>query len=150
MRISARAEYAVKAAVEIAYRSPDLVKSEAISDAQQIPIKFLEIILADLRRAGVVRSKRGADGGYQLSRPAEEISLADVIRAVDGPLAWVRDERPGSVEYEGPMAPVRDVWVAVRASIRSVLDGVTLADVIAAELPESVTRFTSEPSSWID
>lgn len=150
MRISARADYAVRATVEIASHAPGLVKGEAVSEAQDIPIKFLEIILAELRRSGIVRSKRGAEGGYQLTKSADEVTLGDVIRAVDGPLAWVRDQRPGAVEYDGTAEPLRDVWIAVRASLRNVLDHVTVADVVAGRLPTAVTDLTSDTQAWED
>jgi len=119
------------------------VKGDRIAQAQGIPIKFLENILTDLRRAGIVRSQRGADGGYWLAHPAEEVSLADVIRAVDGPLASVRGVRPDEITYEGTAAPLREVWVALRASIRSVLEVVTLADIARGELPEAVTSLVA-------
>ena len=150
MRISARADYAVRSVIEIAARTPQLVKSDQIAAAQEIPAKFLEQILSDLRRAGLVSSRRGADGGYVLARPADEISMADIIRAVDGPLAWVRDQRPGAVAYNGNAAPLREVWIAVRAALRSVLDDVTVADVLAGELPPSVTAFTADEEVWRD
>lgn len=150
MRISARADYAVRAAIEIAAKAPDLVKADEISEAQDIPAKFLENILADLRRAGHVRSRRGAEGGYQLNVPASELSVADVIRAVDGPLAWVRDQRPGTVEYEGNSKELTDVWIAVRAALRSVLDNVTIEQVLRGKLPPEVTALTSSPEAWKD
>jgi Rrf2 family protein len=150
MRISARADYAVRAAIELAAAHPAIVKTDAIATAQSIPVKFLEAILSDLRRAGLIRSKRGAEGGYQLQRDPSEISLADVIRAVDGPLAWVRDQRPGAVRYGGSSAALEQVWVAVRASLRGVLDNVSLADVVAAELPPAVTDLTADPAAWVD
>ncbi|MEI8080396.1 MAG: Rrf2 family transcriptional regulator [Actinomycetes bacterium] len=150
MRISARADYAVRAAIELAAVHPDIVKTEAIATQQSIPVKFLEAIMSDLRRAGLVRSKRGADGGYQLMHEPSQITVADVIRAVDGPLAWVRDQRPGAVRYTGSSAALEEVWVAVRASLRAVLDHVSLADVVAAELPAAVTDLTSDPAAWSD
>ena len=150
MRISARADYAVRSVIEIAARDPELVKSDQIAAAQDIPAKFLEQILSDLRRAGLVSSRRGADGGYLLARPAAQISLADVIRAVDGPLAWVRDQRPGAVAYNGNAEPVREVWIAVRAALRAVLDDVTVADVLSGELPASVTSLTEDGDVWRD
>lgn len=150
MRISARADYAVRAVIELASAEGAWLKSDAISVAQDIPGKFLEQIMADLRRAGIVRSRRGVEGGYALARPADEISVADVIRAVDGPLAWVRDSRPASVEYAGNAEPLRDVWVAVRAALRSVLDEVSVADVVTGELPSAVTDLTADPRAWQD
>src|ERR671936_763195 len=112
MRISARADYAVRAAVELAAAGEGPTKGEAIAQAQSIPLKFLENILGDLRHSGIVRSQRGAEGGYWLARPAAEITVADVIRAVEGPLANVRGVSPERVEYVGSAAPLREVWVA--------------------------------------
>src|SRR6188508_844338 len=128
MRISARADYAVRAAVELAAADEGPMKGEAIAQAQSIPLKFLENILGDLRHAGIVRSQRGAEGGYWLARPATEITVAEIIRAVEGPLANVRGVRPDSISYQGTAEPLKDVWIAVRASLRSVLEAVTLAD----------------------
>ena len=150
MRISARADYAVRAAIEIAARSPDLVKADEIADAQEIPSKFLENILADLRRAGLVRSRRGADGGYQLSGPASDVSIADVIRAVDGPLAWVRDQRPGAIEYGGSAEQLQEVWIAVRSALRGVLENVSLDQVLNHKLPLQVTSLIEDPEAWVD
>ena len=132
MRISAKADYALRAAIELAAaEGVGPVKGERIAQAQDIPLKFLENILGDLRQSGLVRSQRGAEGGYWLARPAAEITLAEVIRAVDGPLANVRGVRPESLEYGGSSGPLRDVWIAVRASLRSVLEAVTLEEVAA-------------------
>jgi Rrf2 family protein len=131
VRVSAKADYALRAAAELAAAErPGPVKGEAISRAQAIPFKFLENILLELRHAGLVQSQRGAEGGYWLARPAEEISLADVIRAVEGPIATVRGQRPEEVSYEGVAAPLRDVWIELRASMRGVLETTTLADLV--------------------
>ena len=148
MRVSAKADYALRAAVELAAAGDGPLKGDRIAQAQQIPSNFLENILADLRNAGLVASRRGADGGYWLARPAEEVSLADVIRAVDGPLANVRGVRSEQVEYAGTAEPLRDVWVAVRASLRAVLENVTLADLARGELPESVQALAADPDAW--
>ncbi len=148
MRVSAKADYAIRAAVELAAAGDGPVKGERIAQAQEIPSNFLENILADLRNAGIVASRRGADGGYWLARPAEEVSLADVIRAVDGPLANVRGVRSEQVAYQGSAASLREVWVAVRASLRSVLENVTLADLARGELPESVRALAADPDAW--
>jgi Rrf2 family protein len=148
VKVSAKADYAVRAAVELAASGDGPVKGERIATAQQIPPNFLENILSDLRNAGLVSSRRGADGGYWLARPAGEISLADVIRAVDGPLAAVRGQRSEQVSYEGSAASMRDVWVAVRASLRNVLERVTLADVAAGQLPPDVRALADDPDSW--
>jgi Rrf2 family protein len=148
VRVSAKADYAIRAAVELAAAGDGPVKGERIAQAQEIPSNFLENILSDLRNAGIVASRRGADGGYWLARPAGEVSLADVIRAVDGPLANVRGVRSEQVAYRGSAERLRDVWVAVRASLRSVLENVTLADLAAGELPESVRALAADPDAW--
>jgi len=148
VRISAKADYAIRALVELAAAGDGPVKAERIAQAQEIPLKFLENIMADLRQAGLLRSQRGTEGGYWLTRPATEINLAQVIRAVDGPLANVRGRRPEEVEYGGSAAGLREVWVAVRASLRGVLEQVTLADVARGELPASVTALVAEADAW--
>src|SRR3954451_13602891 len=149
MRTNAKADYAVRAAIELAADGGDEpVKAERIAEAQQIPLHFLENILADLKRAGVVDSRRGAAGGYLLARPAEEISLADVIRAVEGPLANVRGLRSEQVSYRGSAEQLREVWVAVRASLRNVLEQLTLADLARGELPASVRALAADPDAW--
>jgi Rrf2 family protein len=148
MRVSAKADYAIRAAAELASADPGPVKGERVAQAQGIPLKFLENILLELRHHGLVQSQRGADGGYWLARPAEDISLAEVIRAVEGPLANVRGNRPESLAYEGTAEPLRDVWVAVRASLRGVLEQVTLADLAAGELPPRVRELTESPEAW--
>jgi Rrf2 family protein len=149
MRISARADYAVRAAVELAAAGEGPTKGEAVARAQGIPLKFLENILGDLRHAGIVRSQRGADGGYWLARPATEISVADVIRAVEGPLASVRGGRPEDVAYDGAAEALAQVWIAVRASLRSVVEAVTLADVAAGRLPTKVAKLAKDPEAWV-
>jgi Rrf2 family protein len=149
MRVSAKADYAVRALAELAAAGEDgPVKAERIAQAQEIPIKFLESILLDLRNAGIVLSRRGMDGGYWLARPADEISLAQVIRAVDGPLANVRGLSPEDVRYDGHAARLREVWVAVRASLRSVLEQVTVADIARGDLPASVEALAADPDAW--
>ena len=148
MRVSAKADYAIRAAVELAAAGDGPVKGDRVAQAQEIPPKFLENILGDLRHARLVRSQRGADGGYWLARPADEISLADVIRAVDGPLANVRGVRSEQVSYQGSAEQLRAVWVAVRASLRAVLEQVTLADVVTGELPENVRALAEDPDAW--
>jgi Rrf2 family protein len=148
VKVSAKADYAVRAVVELAASGEGPVKSERIAQAQEIPLKFLENIMADLRQAGIVGSRRGAEGGYWLARPADEISLAQVIRAVDGPLANVRGHRSEAVEYAGSAERLRDVWVAVRASLRNVLETVTVADVASGELPASVEALAADPDAW--
>ncbi|HEY5295362.1 MAG TPA: Rrf2 family transcriptional regulator [Gaiellaceae bacterium] len=148
MRVSAKADYAIRAAIELARAGEGPVKGDAIAQAQEIPPNFLENILADLRNAGLVASRRGAEGGYWLARPAAEVTLADVIRAVDGPLANVRGVRSEQVTYTGSAQPLRDVWIAVRASLRGVLEQVTLADLASGELPASVRKLTADPDAW--
>ena len=148
MRVSAKADYAIRAAVELAAAGDGPTKGDRLARAQQIPPNFLENILGDLRNAGIVASRRGAEGGYWLARPAAEISLADVIRAVDGPLANVRGVRSEQLEYEGSAEALRDVWIAVRASLRSVLEQVSLADVAGGELPDHVRHLAADPDAW--
>ena len=148
MRVSAKVDYALRAAVQLAAAGEGPTKGERIAEAQDIPLKFLENILLELRHNGLVQSQRGADGGYWLARPAAEITLAEVIRAVEGPLANVRGARPETLEYAGPAAGLQDVWVAVRASLRGVLETVTLADVASGELPAEIGGLTSDPEAW--
>jgi len=148
VHISAKADYAVRAAVHLASVSQGPTTAESIAAAQGISPKFLESILGSLRTSGLVRSQRGAHGGYWLSRPADDITVADVIRAVEGPLASVRGQRPEHVHYDGAAVPLADVWIAVRASMREVLEHVTLADVATGRLPEAVTSRTADPGSW--
>ena len=146
--MSAKADYAIRAAVELAAAGKGPVKGERIASSQEIPPNFLENILGDLRNAGIVASRRGADGGYWLARPADEVSLADVIRAVDGPLANVRGVRSEQLSYQGSAEGLRDVWIAVRASLRGVLERVTLADVARGELPAHVRALAADPDAW--
>ncbi len=149
MRVSAKADYAVRAAAELAAAAgAGPVKGERIADAQRIPLKFLENILAELKHDGIVRSQRGAEGGYWLARPPDQITVADVIRAVDGPMANVRGVRPESVEYAGSAKHLLEVWIAVRASLRSILERVTLADLVAGTLPGVVHDLTANPEAW--
>jgi Rrf2 family protein len=150
VKISAKAEYAVRAALELAAAADSgaPLKAEAISRAQEIPAKFLESILLDLRRADLVRSQRGAVGGYWMAKAIGEVTIADVIRAVDGPLAYVRGERPEQVEYAGAAEHLSGVWVALRASIRAVLETTTLADVLDGSLPDPVRVLVADPESW--
>ncbi len=149
MRISARADYALRAAAELAAAGGGPVKGDALAAAQAIPAKFLENILGDLRHARLVRSQRGSDGGYWLAHPAEEISLADVIRAVEGPLASVRGEAPEDVEYPGPAKDLQDIWIAVRAAVRGVVEHVTLADLASGNLPAEIRAMGQDPDARI-
>ena len=148
MRVSAKADYAIRAAVELAAAGDGPVKGDVIASAQQIPPNFLENILADLRNSGIVASRRGAEGGYWLAKPAGDVTLADVIRAVDGPLANVRGVRSEQLQYEGSAAKLLDVWVAVRASLRGVLEHITLADVVSGRLPANVEKLASDKDAW--
>ena len=149
MRITAKADYAVRATLELAATpNGEPVKGEKLADAQQIPLQFLEHILLDLKHHELVKAKRGIRGGYWLARPPEEISVADVIRAVEGPLANIHDISPEQTEYPGNAAHLRDVWVAVRANLRGVLEDVTLADVRTGELPPAITRLLDDPDAW--
>ena len=151
MRVSAKTDYALRAAVELAAAHGDgiPVKGERLATSQSIPLRFLENILLQLRHAGIVESRRGADGGYKLARAPEEITLADVIRAIDGPLAGVSGQRPETLDFKGTSEPLREVWIAVRASLRGVLEGVTLADVASGRLPEHVRALTDAPDAWV-
>ena len=130
MRVSAKVEYALRAMAELAAAPPGLTTAEQLASRQQIPPKFLETILSQLRSAGLVASQRGAEGGYQLGRPAEEISIAEVIRELEGPIATVRGVRPDELEYEGAAEGLRDVWLELRTQIRGVLEETTLADLV--------------------
>jgi Rrf2 family protein len=148
VHISARADYALRAAVELAAAGAGPTKGEALARAQDIPAKFLEAILSALRRAGLVQSRRGSDGGYWLAKPAKDITVADVVRAVDGPLAGVRGLRPEAVTYGGAASALPQVWIAVRASLRDVLENVTLADLASGRLPAKVRRLAADPEAW--
>jgi Rrf2 family protein len=151
MRVSAKVDYAVRAAAELAAASLSEsgrpVKGDSIAQAQNIPLKFLENILVDLRQSGIVNSRRGPDGGYWLAKPAREITVADVIRAAEGPLASVRGESPESLDYNGSAAVLGEVWIALRSSLRDVLERVTLADLASGKLPKQVTARTRDPEA---
>ena len=131
MRVSAKVDYALRAMTELAAASPALMTAEHLASAQQIPPKFLETILAQLRNGELVSSQRGAEGGYRLARPAEEISIAEVIRVLEGPIATVRGARPDELEYAGAAAGLREIWLELRAQMRGVLEQTTLADLIS-------------------
>ncbi len=149
MRVTAKADYAVRAAIELVGASESAPrKADSVAAAQGIPPSFLENILNQLKSAGIVRSQRGPDGGWWLLRPAAELTLADVIRAVEGPLASVRGERPEHLAYAGSAAPLQDVWIALRANIRDVLEHVTVGALAAGELPASITQLAHEPGAW--
>jgi Rrf2 family protein len=150
MRISAKADYAVRAVAELAAADGEKpVKAERIATAQGIPLNFLENILGELRHAGVVRSHRGAEGGFRLAKPAEEVTVADVIRAVEGPLASVRGGPPEDSNYNGAASSLPQVWIAVRANLRRVMERVTVADIASGELPASVLELTEDPGAWV-
>jgi Rrf2 family protein len=149
VRITAKVDYAVRAAAELAAAPAGPVKGDLIAQRQGIPAKFLENILADLRRSGLIASQRGADGGYWLAADASEISVADIIRAVEGPLADVHGTPPERVDYRGPAAGLQGVWVATRAALRMVLEEVTLADVASGTLPVQVEELLREPDAWL-
>ncbi len=148
MRISAKADYAVRAAVELAAAGDEPVKGEKLAREQDIPLQFLEHILLELKHARIVRARRGAKGGYWLAKPPEEVTLADVIRAVEGPLANIQDIAPESTKYPGNAERLSDVWVAVRASLRRVLESVTLADLRDGNLPEAVIELAADEGAW--
>ncbi|MGA8727042.1 MAG: Rrf2 family transcriptional regulator [Acidimicrobiales bacterium] len=149
MYISAKVDYAVRALCTLADADGKPITAEALAQSQGLPSKFLESILNDMRRAGILYSQRGAEGGYWLSRPASEISVADVIRPLDGPLAEVRGLRPEAATYDGAAEHLQAVWVAVRASLRSVLEAVTIADIVSGRLPRSVEKLTGDPEAWL-
>jgi Rrf2 family protein len=149
VQISAKTDYAVRALLNLASHAPDLVKVDAIVRDQGLPRKFVEAILGELRRAGFVRSQRGAEGGYALARPADQITIGAVLRAVDGPLAEARGLRPNETEYAGAAAHLPQVWVAVRASLRRVLDETTLAQVLSGKLPSHVRKLNDAPDAWL-
>ncbi|GAB3667400.1 hypothetical protein GCM10027589_33240 [Actinocorallia lasiicapitis] len=153
MRLSARVDYALRASAELAAAASSgsaghPVTAVQLAEAQQIPPKFLENILGQLRRSGIIRSQRGPDGGYWLAKPADQIALADIIRAIDGPLLGVRGERPEHVGYEGAARSLQEVWIALRASERAILEEVTLAHIAEGSLPDSVQKLTADPKAW--
>lgn len=148
MRITAKVDYAVRAMAELAAAPDGPVTADVLAERQAIPPKFLENILADLRRGGLVRSQRGAEGGYRLARAAASVTVADVIRAVEGPLADVHGTPPEEVAYAGAARHLRDVWIATRASLRGVLERVTVADVVTGTLPPAAQRLLDDPEAW--
>jgi Rrf2 family protein len=149
VHISAKADYAVRALAELVVaEGSGYVTVEAMAARQNLPVKFLETIFTELRKDGVVISRRGVDGGYRLARAPEDVSVADVIRAVDGPLAAVRGLRPEDTEYDGAAAALPHVWVAVRAAVREVLENVSMAALASGELPPRVSQLTAPRSAW--
>jgi Rrf2 family protein len=150
VRISAKVDYAVRAAVELAAATDDKpVKAERIATAQEIPLNFLENILGELRHSGIVRSHRGAEGGFRLARPATELTVADIIRAVEGPLASVRGGPPEDASYGGAAESLPRVWIAVRQSLRRVAEHVTIADIASGKLPKAIDKLAEDPEAWV-
>lgn len=148
MRVSAKTDYAVRAAAELAAHPDGPVKGERLADSQDIPLQFLEHILLDLKHAGIVRARRGAKGGYWLAKPGGEVSIADVIRAVEGPIANVQSAPPESITYRGNAEHLQTVWIAMRANLRAVLESVTLNDLISGKLPKDVQDLADEKDAW--
>ena len=148
MQISARGDYAVRAALSLAAAHPALMSAQAIAAEQAMPRKFLEAVLADLRRAGIVRAQRGAEGGYTLAQPPRDVTVGAILRAVDGPLAGVRGLRPEETTYQGAAANLPDLWVAVRAAVRDVVDEVSLAELVSGRMPAHVRKLTTRPDAW--
>jgi Rrf2 family protein len=149
MRISAKVDYAVRAGIELATAERgSALKGDLIAERQHIPVKFLENILGEMKHHGLIASRRGAEGGYWLAKDPADVSIADVIRAVEGPLASVRGEAPENLDYEGNAAPLRKVWIAVRANLRAVLEETTLADLVGDELPAAVLGLTEPAEAW--
>jgi Rrf2 family protein len=151
MHVSAKADYAVRALIELAAMSAvhsGYITVEQLAARQGLPVKFLETIFTELRKDGIVISRRGVDGGYRLARDAALISVADVIRAVDGPLAAVRGLRPEDTEYGSAARALPRVWVALRSAVRGVLEGVTLADLVSGELPSDISALTESAAAW--
>jgi Rrf2 family protein len=147
VHVPAKVDYGVRALLTLADVGAPAT-AEALATAQDIPVKYLAAILGDLRRAGLVVSQRGPDAGYRLAKPAEQIVVGEVMRALDGPLAHVRGLRPEEATYEGPARHLQEVWVAARAALRSVLDEVTLADIVAGRLPAAVLDLSRQPDAW--
>jgi Rrf2 family protein len=147
VRISAKADYAVRASAELAAAGTTM-KAEQLANAQEIPLKFLLNILVELKHSGIVQSHRGAEGGYSLARLPSLITIADVVRAVEGPLATVQDTRPEDLRYRGAAAGLQSVWIAVRSSLREVLEEVTIADLASGSLPKSVANLARRPGAW--
>jgi Rrf2 family protein len=149
VRVSAKADYAVRAAVELAAAADEgPIKGERLAEAQDIPLQFLEHILLELKHNGIVRARRGAKGGYWLAREPDDVTVAEVVRAVEGPIAHVQSAPPESITYRGSAIHLQEVWIAVRASLRSVLESVTLADLVSGDLPPVVEHLSGSPDAW--
>ncbi|MGI5152550.1 RrF2 family transcriptional regulator [Plantactinospora sp. CA-294935] len=148
MQISARGDYAVRAGLGLAAAYPALMSAQALATEQDLPRKFLEAVLADLRRAGIVKAQRGAEGGYTLARSPREVTVGMILRAVDGPLAGIRGLRPEQTRYDGAAENLPRLWVAVRAAVRDVVDEVSLAELISGRMPAHVRKLTTRPDAW--
>ncbi len=149
VQVTARIDYAVRALLELASSDSGRVTRDELADAQAIPRRYLESILLQLRREGLVIGQRGATGGYRLGRPADEITMADVSRAVDGPLALVQGQRPENIQYDGTSRHLGDLWIGLRAAVRSVMESVTIADLLAGDLPAEVKALVADPDAWL-
>jgi Rrf2 family protein len=150
LRISAKVDYAVRATIELAATADaGPVRAEQVATAQGIPLNFLENILGELRHAGIVRSQRGPEGGFRLAKPADQVTIADVIRAVEGPLATVRGGPPEESHYGGAAGELPRVWIAVRKSLREVVENVTVADVADGRLPRAIAKLSEDPEAWV-
>jgi len=149
MQITARVDYAVRALLEVSASEPGRVSRDELAAAQDIPPRYLEAVLLELRRAGLLVGHRGSTGGYSLGRPANEITVADVARAVDGPLALVQGKRPEHVSYTGSSTNLHELWIGLRAAVRSVMEAVTIADLGSGELPASVRLLVDNPDAWL-
>lgn len=147
MRVSTKSDYALRALIELA-RSEEVVSAEALATRQDVPLSFLPAILADLRRGGIVTSQRGQFGGWRLAADPGEVTIADVIRAVDGPLLSVYGLRPERVEYNEAARVLQSVWIAARSSLREVFESTTVADLASGELPDDVKRRTADEDAW--
>jgi Rrf2 family protein len=148
VRVSAKVDYAVRAAAELAAAKEGPIKGERLAESQDIPLQFLEHILLELKHHGIVRARRGAKGGYWLAKPPDTVTIADVVRAVEGPIADVQSAPPESIEYRGNAEHLKEVWIAVRANLRAVLEHVTLAELVGGELPAIVESLAAEPDAW--
>jgi Rrf2 family protein len=148
VQVTARIDYAVRALLELAAGEGRVTRDE-LAAAQDIPPRYLESILLQLRQAGLVVGQRGSSGGYVLGRPPEEITVAEVSRAVDGPLALVQGQRPEQIRYEGTGANLGELWIGLRAAVRSVLETVTIADLLAGDLPDTVRALVDDPDAWL-
>ncbi len=149
VQVTARIDYAVRALLELASSDAGRVTRDELADAQDIPRRYLESILLQLRREGLVVGQRGATGGYRLGRPADQITVADVSRAVNGPLALVQGQRPEHIEYDGTSRHLGELWIGLRAAVRSVMENVTLADLLAGSLPPDVRTLVDDPDAWL-